>query len=87
MEHLHIIFSLFDFQSAKSRLSFYDIQAARAEWTDFFRWSVYTRGSVILFFVAFVLLGLAPPVLLLFGLVDLLGATWTGLALRSSQPG
>ena len=35
------------------------------------------------FFTAFVPLGLAQPPLILFGVVDLLGAIWTGLALRS----
>ena len=33
--------------------------------------------------VAFVLFGLAPPQLILFGVLDLLGALWTFLALRS----
>lgn len=66
-------------------LAFYDIQAARKELTGFFLWSVYARSSVIVFFIAFVLLGFVSPVLILFGVVDLLGAIWTGLALRSSK--
>jgi hypothetical protein len=66
-------------------LSFYDIQAARAGLTPFLRWSVYTRGSVTLFFAAFVLLGFAGPMLILFGVVDLLAAIWTALALRSEK--
>jgi hypothetical protein len=66
-------------------LGFYYTQAARKEMTDFFRWTVYVRSSVILFFVAFVLLGFAGPPLILFGVVDMLGAIWTGLALRSSK--
>jgi len=64
-------------------LGFYYTQAARKEMTDFFRWTVYVRSTVILFFTAFVLLGFATPPLILFGVVDLLGAIWTGLALRS----
>lgn len=66
-------------------LAFYDTQAARKELTDFFRWSVYARAPVIVFFAAFVWLGFASPALLLFGAMDLLGAMWTGLALRSEK--
>ena len=67
-------------------LCFYYTQAARKEMTDFFKWTVYARSSVIVFFAAFVLLGFAELPLILFGVVDLLGAIWTGLALRSQKP-
>ena len=63
-------------------LGFYYYQAARKEMTDFFQWTVYVRPTVIVFFAIFVLLGFASPPLVLFGVVDLLGAIWTGLALR-----
>jgi hypothetical protein len=66
-------------------LAFYYTQAARKEMTGFFQWTVYVRPTVILFFAAFVLLGFVSPMLILFGAVDLLGAIWTGLALRSSR--
>jgi hypothetical protein len=66
-------------------LAFYYIQAARNELSASFRWTVYTRASVIVFFIVFVVLGLVKPVLILFGGVDLLGAIWTALALRSSR--
>ena len=66
-------------------LAFYYIQAARKELTDFFQWTVYTRASVIVFFIAFVVLDLVQATLILFGVVDLLGAIWTQLALRSSR--
>ena len=66
-------------------LAFYYIQAARKGMTDFFQWTVYVRSTVIVFFAVFVLLGFASPPLILFGVVDLLGAIWTGLALRSSK--
>jgi hypothetical protein len=66
-------------------LAFYYIQAARKGIMDFFQWTVYARSTVILFFTVFVLLGFASPPLILFGVVDLLGAIWTGLALRSSR--
>jgi hypothetical protein len=65
-------------------LGFYDVQAARAELQMFFKWSIYTRGSVIFFFTVFVLLGLARPTLILFGVVDFLSAIWTSLALRAN---
>jgi hypothetical protein len=64
-------------------LGYYYSGAARREMTDFFRWTVVARTSVLLFFVAFVLLGFAPPVLILFGVVDAAAAGWTALALRS----
>ena len=66
-------------------LGFYYAQAARKELTDFIRWTMYPRSTVILFFAAFVLLGFAKPPLILFGVVDLLGVMWTGLALRASK--
>lgn len=64
-------------------LSLYYFLAARNELTQFFGWTVYARSSVIVFFSAFVLLGFASPMLILFGVIDLLGATWTALALRA----
>jgi hypothetical protein len=45
--------------------------------------SVYTRALVCVAFVAFVLLGFASPLLVLFGLVDLAGGIWTWLALKA----
>ncbi|MFZ1509135.1 MAG: hypothetical protein WAV74_20375 [Anaerolineae bacterium] len=66
-------------------LGFYYTQSARKELTDFFRWTVYVRATVILFFAAFVLAGFAEPPLILFGVVDLLGAIWTSLALRPAK--
>jgi len=66
-------------------LGIYYILAARKEMTDFFLWTVYLRPLVILFFIAFVLLDFVSPMLILFGVVDLLGAIWTGLALRASK--
>jgi len=59
--------------------------AARAEWTAFFRVSVWFRSLVILFFAAFVVLGLVPPALLGFAVVDLLAALWTASALRHAD--
>ena len=63
---------------------FYSI-AAQNELTSFLRASVIGRFSVLVFFVAFVLLGFAPPTLVLFGVIDAVAAIWTGLALRAQS--
>lgn len=57
--------------------------AARSEAIGFFRATLFARPLVLLCFAAFILLGLANPVLALFGVVDAAGALWTWLALRS----
>jgi hypothetical protein len=58
--------------------------AAATEYRPYFIATVATRTLVLASFIAFVLLGMAPPVLILFGLVDFAGAIWTGLALRGT---
>jgi hypothetical protein len=71
-------------------LAYYYWNAAGAGLTSFFRWSVAARSSVLLFFIAFVAAGLAPPTLILFGVIDIAGAAWTALALRAeaaARPG
>ena len=64
-------------------LAYYYIQTARYELTVFIGWTVWARAAVTVYFVAFVLLAGAPKALLLFGLVDLLSATWTFVALQT----
>jgi len=66
-------------------LGFYYLFAARREAKDFFWATVWGRPAVIVFFTAFVLLDLAEPILILFGVVDLLGAAWTFAALRGER--
>ena len=66
-------------------LSLYYVQAARNELTTLIRWTVWTRAAVIFFFAAFVLLVSAPKALLLFGLIDLLAAIWTWLAVKRDE--
>jgi hypothetical protein len=61
------------------------LRAARADWKAFFHWSIHTRCWVLMTFGTYVLLGLAPPVLLLFGTLDFLGAVWTAYALWSER--
>ncbi len=63
-------------------LGYYYIRSARAENRDFCRWTVHARTFVFVAFAALAALGLTRPVLVVFGVVDLLGATWTALALR-----
>jgi hypothetical protein len=62
-------------------LAYYYWQAAKSDLVTFFRMTVTSRLTVILFFGAFVLLKMAGPTLILFGVVDLLGALWTRQAL------
>lgn len=66
-------------------LAFYYIQAARTDLRPFIQWTVYTRIAVFIFFSAFVLTGLAGPIMILLGAVDLAGALWTAWALRSER--
>lgn len=68
-------------------VGYYYIVAARSELTPFFEASVRARPFLIVCFIVFVSLGLAKPVLVLFGAIDLLGAIWTWLMLRSSNEG
>ena len=63
----------------------YYIQAGRHELTPFFRWTIFGRYAVPLFFIAFVILGFAPPILIAFAIPDILFTTWTVLALRSTS--
>ncbi|SRR5712692_584306 len=66
-------------------LGFYYIQIGRNELTQFMRWSVYIRLLVPVFFVIFVLVGWAPPVLITFTIPDILFSIWTALTLRGAK--
>jgi hypothetical protein len=66
-------------------LGLYYSHAARAEFRPFFAWTVIARSAVLLFFIAFVIAGLAPPVLILFGVIDFAAAMWTFFAMRSER--
>ena len=66
-------------------LGYYYFQASRNELKMFFKWSVYARTGFFLFFIGFVLLGFAPPILILFGFVDAVAALWTFLSLQSEK--
>jgi hypothetical protein len=66
-------------------LGLYYSTAARHELTPMLRATVVARFAVLLFFIAFVLLDFAPPVLILFGVIDAAAAAWTGIALRADK--
>ena len=65
----------------------YYIQAGRHALTPFFRWTLFGRSAVPVFFIAFVLLGYAPPVWIACAIPDILFTAWTALALRAEKPG
>ncbi|MFC2160925.1 hypothetical protein ACFLRX_04660 [Acidobacteriota bacterium] len=67
-------------------IGYYYVRAAtdKKDMTNFFRWTIYARSSVLVFFIVFVLLNYVQPILILFGVFDLVGAIWTALALHSS---
>ena len=66
-------------------LAYYYLQTARHGLTEFIRWTVWARAAVIVYFVAFVLLAGAPKPLLVFGVIDLISATWTFMALQTDR--
>lgn len=59
--------------------------AARTEAIALFRVSVIVRPLVLLWFGAFVLLGLASPMLLVFGAIEVAGGLWTWATMRSER--
>lgn len=59
--------------------------AAQTEAMALLRASVVIRPLVLVWFAAFVALGLASPMLLVFGVIEAAGALWTWLALRADQ--
>lgn len=66
-------------------LGSYYIQAARENVVAFFRWTLWGRSMVLAGAVALVVAGVAPPGLIVFGVIDAAGAVWTALALRKER--
>lgn len=66
-------------------LGIYYLVGARAELLSFMRASVWLRASVIVWLGALVAAGVAPPPLLVFGVIDLAAAAWTWAALRTMR--
>lgn len=58
---------------------------ARDDQPRFLLATVYARAFVLVAFIGFVLAGLAPAMLIAFGVVDSIGALWTWSALRSQR--
>ena len=66
-------------------IGYYYYQMGRHNQQQFFKYTVHARVLVCVVFAIFVLLEYVSPVLVVFGIVDLLGAAWTWSALR--KPG
>ena len=64
-----------------------DVTSARAEQAAFFRATVWIRFLVLISFSGLVLLQLAPPVLIVFGVIDAAGAVWTKRSLARAIVG
>jgi len=64
---------------------YYFVAGRRPEFRPFFRVTVYTRASALPIVAAMVLLLRANPLIILFTVVDALGALWTALALRRER--
>ena len=66
-------------------LGLYYVQAGRENVVSFFRWTVWGRALILVGFTGLVAFGQAPPALILFGVIDALGAAWTFVALRGGR--
>lgn len=66
-------------------LGAYYVVAGRQENTAFFRMTVWGRAIVLVSFLILAALGWIPPIVILFGVGDALGALWTWTALRSEE--
>jgi hypothetical protein len=64
-------------------VGYYYIRAAGSRLKTFYRWTLHCRAFFPVFTVVLVAAGLVEPMLLLFGAIDLAGAAWTALTLRS----
>jgi hypothetical protein len=63
-------------------IAFYYHRSGAKEISAFFPLTVPTRVVVLLSFILFVVLKLASPMLILFGVIDFAGAMWTLMALK-----
>lgn len=66
-------------------LGVYASVAAKHEHVPFLEASIYTRFVVFMAFVGFAVLGLASPMIVLFGVADLAGGMWTYFALKADR--
>lgn len=65
-------------------IGYFFLVSARHGTDGFFRATLVARPFLFFSLCAYALFGLAPPQLILFGVIDLVGALWTFLALRRS---
>ncbi len=61
------------------------IVMAQTNHTLFLTLTVYLRAAILLWFTAFVLIGWAAPALIMFGVVDFAGSTWTYVELKKQK--
>lgn len=66
-------------------IGYYYIVAARKEIKEFFNATVRVRLVCLTCFIILILTKIAYPILIIFGIIDLIGATWTALALKKEQ--
>jgi hypothetical protein len=66
-------------------IGYLDIRMGAADFRPYAWLTVHARTAVFMFFLALVLAGLAQPVVMVVGTVDLAGALWTAAALRSAS--
>lgn len=66
-------------------LSAYYITAGRNDLVPVIKVTVYVRSTIIFFFLAFAATGLVQPAIILFGVVDLVGAVCTYLLLKEES--
>jgi len=70
--------------SVVTGLGAYYVVMGRAEVVQFFNVTVWGRGWIFFSFLGLVAVGMAKPPLVLFGVIDLLGAIWTWRALKAA---
>ena len=68
-------------------LGTYYVRAAREDNRAFMRWTVTGRLLPLLGVGGLVAAGYAPPMLMLFAVIDAAGAAWTAAALREAPAG
>ncbi len=66
-------------------LGIYYLILGKMEVTAFYKWTIPTRMSAIVFLTVFVLLQWLSAIVLVFGILDLAGAVWTALALAGER--
>jgi hypothetical protein len=63
-------------------IGYYYVVAARKELKEFFNATIHVRLICFLFFLVLVLTKIAYPILIIFGIIDLIGSIWTTWALK-----